>query len=581
MLFLLGFGLFITIGYQLYKVQVVSGEAYREQVDNQHSYIISTQDNPRGDIYLRYHDGNRILAATDRKYYELVINNINLKDADGLRKHLDTYTSYDENRLKRILLRKNDPYEILKSRLSNEEVEAFKKHPYPGLELHARKERYYPLGDLVSEVVGFVSFRNNVFAGTYGLEKYYDAILRKENNGRSKSIFLSLFDDDSNEEEEENAQETGFQKNIGKEGSLVITIEPQVQDQLMRELDSIDERFGSEYSAGIVLDPRSGQVVAMGSSKRFDPNDEKQHYRNVVIEDRYEFGSIMKPLTIAMALDAGVIDTDFVYNDKGFLKLNKRTIYNYDRAGRGPNTSLQTILSQSLNIGVATIALKLGVDEFLEYINALGLSQETGVDLPYEMYGNTDNIDTGRDVELATASYGQGIAVTLIEMAKAWGALANEGIVKTPYLVDVIEYGDLIPSRNIPSGGDRRVFSIETTKQVTDMLIPIVDDTSTFRAYSLPQHSVAIKTGTAQLARPQGGYYSNEFLHALAGYFPAQAKPEDPKFVVVLFTYKPQNAQYSSTTLKDSFFDITQFMISYYNLSPDRNTTTLSNYEPL
>jgi cell division protein FtsI (penicillin-binding protein 3)/stage V sporulation protein D (sporulation-specific penicillin-binding protein) len=327
------------------------------------------------------------------------------------------------------------------------------------------------------------------------------------------------------------------------------------------------------------MDPTSGQVVAMGSTKRFDPNENKQHYRNVIIEDRYEFGSIMKPLTVAMALDDGAIDADFQYNDRGFMKLNQRTINNYDRQGRGPGTTLQTILSQSLNTGAATIAIKLGADTFIEYVDALGLSKETGVDLPYEVYGNTENIDTGREVELATASFGQGIAVTLVEMARAWGALANDGIVKTPYVVDMIEYGDLIPSRNIPPGGDQQVFDIETIRQVTDMLISIVDDTATFRSYSLPQHSIAIKTGTAQLARPEGGYYDDEFLHTIAGYFPAQAQAGDQQFVMIIFTYQPQGAQYSSTTLKDAFFNVTQFMISYYNLTPDRNTSSLSNYE--
>lgn len=569
--------LFVIVGYRLYEVQVVAGEGHRQRIDNQHSYITNSQDNPRGDVYVSYKDGSRILAATDREYYELVINNRNLVDRENLRDYLDERTSYDGARLDAILQKKNDPYEILKSRISEEEAESFIASPFRGVELHERSERYYPLDDLVQEVVGFVSFQEDVLLGTYGLEKYYDTILRTNTQGRESSMFLSLFGD--KQEQVSGTEETAIEKNIAKEGSLVTTIEPQVQEQLLSELDAVDERFGSQYSAGIIMDPTSGQVVAMGSTKRFDPNENKQHYRNVIIEDRYEFGSIMKPLTVAMALDAGAIDADFQYNDRGFMKLNQRTINNYDRQGRGPGTTLQTILSQSLNTGAATIAIKLGADTFIEYVDALGLSKETGVDLPYEVYGNTENIDTGREVELATASFGQGIAVTLVEMARAWGSLANDGIVKTPYVVDMIEYGDLIPSRNIPPGGDQRVFDIETTQQVTDMLISIVDDTATFQSYSLPKHSIAIKTGTAQLARPAGGYYDDEFLHTIAGYFPAQAQVGDQQFVMIIFTYQPQGAQYSSTTLKDAFFNVTQFMISYYNLTPDRNTSSLSNYE--
>jgi cell division protein FtsI (penicillin-binding protein 3)/stage V sporulation protein D (sporulation-specific penicillin-binding protein) len=577
LVFICGLMLFVIVGYRLYEVQVVAGEGHRQRIDNQHSYITNSQDNPRGDVYVSYKDGSRILAATDREYYELVINNRNLVDRGNLRDYLNERTSYDDARLDAILQKKNDPYEILKSRISEENAELFIASPFRGVELHERSERYYPLDDLVQEIVGFVSFQEDVLLGTYGLEKYYDTILRTNTQGRESSMFLTLFGD--KQEQVSGTEETAIEKNIAKEGSLVTTIEPQVQEQLLSELDAVDERFGSQYSAGIIMDPTSGQVVAMGSTKRFDPNENKQHYRNVIIEDRYEFGSIMKPLTVAMALDDGAIDADFQYNDRGFMKLNQRTINNYDRQGRGPGTTLQTILSQSLNTGAATIAIKLGADTFIEYVDALGLSKETGVDLPYEVYGNTENIDTGREVELATASFGQGIAVTLVEMARAWGALANDGIVKTPYVVDMIEYGDLIPSRNIPPGGDQQVFDIETIRQVTDMLISIVDDTATFRSYSLPQHSIAIKTGTAQLARPEGGYYDDEFLHTIAGYFPAQAQAGDQQFVMIIFTYQPQGAQYSSTTLKDAFFNVTQFMISYYNLTPDRNTSSLSNYE--
>lgn len=566
------------IGHRLYEVQVVHGEDHRKRIVNQHSYVTNSEDNPRGDIYLSYHDGGRILAATDREYYELVINNRNLRDTDALRVYLDERIDYDSNQLAQILQKENDPHEILKSRLSEEEAEVFKAQPFPGVELVAQSERYYPLSNLVSEIVGFVSFQDDVLTGTYGLEKYYDDVLRKDRQKRETSIFMSLF----NREEDDakhGSQKTIIEKHIAKEGSLVTTIEPQVQERLMSELDAIDERFGSKYSAGIVMDPASGKVVALGSTQRFDPDKGKRHYRNVIVEDRYEFGSIMKPLSVAMAIDAGVIDTDFQYNDTGFLELNQHTIYNFDKRGRGANTSLQTILSQSLNTGAATVALELGAKKFLTYVDALGLSRETGIDLPYEMYGNTDNIDTGREVELATASFGQGMAVTLVEMVRAWGALANDGIVKTPYIVDMIEYGDLIPSRNIPPGGDEKVFRIETTQQITDMLVHIVDDTATFREYSLPQHSIAIKTGTAQLVRSDGGYYDDEFLHSFAGYFPAQAAAGEQQFVMIIFTYQPQNAQYSSTTLKDAFFSMAQYMISYYDLLPDRNISSLTNYD--
>lgn len=562
--------------YRLYDIQVVHGTAHRERVAHQYQQVFDGSDIVRGDIYFRYRDGNRLLAATDQEYFQLVINMRNVANPLELQYVLKEHVDYDPQVLANILQKENDPYEILVPRLSDSEVEALRENHVRGIELHSKSERYYPLGDLGSEVLGFVSYRGDTLVGTYGLEKYYDHILRRDGATERTSLLFSLFDNDAQEASEDN--QSVIAKHIAREGSLVTTIEPTVQEYLISQLQSIDQRFGSTYSAGLIMNARTGTIVAMGSSRGFDSNTERSHYRNVLVEDRYEFGSIMKPFTVAMALDTDTIDLRYTYNDTGSMTLNRYTIYNYDRQGRGPYTDLQTILTQSLNTGAAQIAMALGADDFVGYINRLGFSTETGIDLPYEVYGNTENIDTGRDVELATASYGQGVSVTAIEMLRAWAVLANDGVSVTPYMVDMIEYGDLIPARNIPVGGGVTVFDSSTIDEVTELLVNVVDDSSTFSPYALPNHSVAIKTGTAQLVDPRGGYYSDQFLHSIAGYFPAQAAHNEDKYVVLIFTHRPQGARYSSTTLKDAFFNTVGFMVNYYDLPPDRNISSLDNF---
>ena len=341
----------------------------------------------------------------------------------------------------------------------------------------------------------------------------------------------------------------------------------------------INKKYKGVYTAGVIMDPDTGAVISMAVSDNFDLNTDTKHFRNYPIEDRRELGSIMKPLTVAAALESKVINENFSFNDTGSVKIGKYTINNFDRRGRGPYTSLQTILTQSLNTGMTYIARAMGADLFISYIKQFGLDTETGIDLPFEAYGLTSNLDAKREVEIATASFGQGIAPTPMEMVRAWSAFANEGLLKTPHIVDQIEYGDLIPSKNIPTDLQEQVFSPQTAKTVTDFLTNTVDDSQTFKPYSLSQHSVAIKSGTAQLTKPKGGYYDDRFLHSFTGFFPANAKPGEQQYVVLLYIIDPKGARYSSTTLKDGFFNTVTYLINYYDIKPDRNLSSLDNIE--
>jgi len=551
--------------YRLYGLQVVQGSEYREKIDNQYTKEERGKSISRGDIFFTTKDGTQILAATLRPLYTVAIEPVRITNKENLYKEIQNIMPIDKVDFMKKASKEKDPYEEIGLKVEKAVVEKLKKIDEDGLVFILQKERYYPGGDLASQVLGFMSFSGDDFAGSYGLEKYYDTILRRESSVKQTNIFASLFSDTKEVE-----NKTDIKKNIAKEGSLNLTIEPTVQTFLEKKLDGIADTWSSKYAAGVIMDPQTGKIIAMATSDNFDLNTDTKHYRNYLIEDRLELGSIIKPLTVATGLDSGAIDSDFSYNDTGRMILNRYPITNYDNKGRGPFTDIQTILTSSLNTGVATIALEIGPEKFREYFYKIGFSEETGIDLPNEVYGLTSNLESNKDVEIATASFGQGIAITPMEAVRALAAVVNGGYLVTPYVVDAIEYGDLIPSKNINNASKERVFSEEVTKQVREYLINTVDDAGIYTSYVNENYSVGVKTGTAQIAKPTGGYYSDRFLHSMVSFFPEQPDANGTQFIVLLYTVEPKGVRYSSTTLKDPMFDISSFLINYYNIIPDR-----------
>ncbi|MEQ1678771.1 MAG: penicillin-binding transpeptidase domain-containing protein, partial [Chitinophagaceae bacterium] len=238
---------------------------------------------------------------------------------------------------------------------------------------------------------------------------------------------------------------------------------------------------------------------------------------------------------------------------------------NYDGRARG-KVPMQEVLSQSLNTGVAFAVEKMGTNVFRTYLEKLGFSEETGIDLPNEATPLTENIKTSpRMIEYVTASYGQGIALTPLGMARSLSALAS-GIVPTPHIASEIVYGTGL-SNAITWEGSQPVFKPKTNEDITRMLVEVVDTALLKGKAKQERYSIAAKTGTAQIADPNGGgYYADKYLHSFFGYFPAY----DAKFLVFLYTVEPQGVSYASETLTNPFLDITKFLLSYYEIPPDR-----------
>ncbi len=422
-------------------------------------------------------------------------------------------------------------------------------------------QRYYPGGTLAAHALGFVAYNNdNEQKGRYGLERYYDSTLARSGGDLYANFFVQLF-----------GGLQGALEGSPQQGDLITTIEPTVQAELQRTLLQYDKDWHPTISGGIVMDPTTGEIVAMAADPTFDPNSfntagDPGIFTNPMVEKVFEMGSILKPLTVAAGLDSGAITEATTYNDTGCITVDTKKICNFDGVARGV-IPMQQILSQSLNLGASFVATQMGPTTMREYfLQHYKLGEETGIDLPGEQHGLVRNLESDRAVEFDTASFGQGIAISPIETVRALATLGNGGFLVTPHLVKAVkeESGHV---RTLGWGEPVPVLKPQTSTTISRMLTTVVDTTLANGTLKMEHYSIAAKTGTAQVADPvNGGYYASEYLHSFFGYFPSFA----PKFIVFFFALDPKGAPFASQTWAPPFKSMTQFLINYYDIAPDR-----------
>lgn len=545
---------------RLYYLQVIHGAYFKDRADRQYVHTKNGVFN-RGDIYFSEKNGNLVSAATLKTGYTLAINPKLLTNPEDAYNKINPIYELDEKVFLDKASKKSDPYEELGKRLSSDVGEKIASLKIPGVILEKDRWRYYPGGSLASNAVGFVAFKDNDLSGRYGVEKYYNDILSRDDKGVYTNFFTEIF---------LKIQKGIEDDNLGGEGDIVLTIEPTVEEYLERTLSAVNKEYSGELAGGIIMDPKNGEIVAMAVNPSFDLNkfqEEKNSgiYNNPLVDSSYEMGSIIKPLTMASGLDAKVVTPETTYNDKGFIVLNEAKISNFDHKGRGV-VPMQEVLSQSLNTGVAFVESKLGNKKFAEYMRNFGMGEETGIDLPAEASGLINNLNSPRDVEYATASFGQGVSLTPIQTIRALSALSNGGYLVTPHLVKTINYTVGV-NRDVTFDKGRQVITPETSATISRMLTVVVDKAMLHGKIKQDRYSVAAKTGTAQMARPDGkGYYDDRYLHSFFGYFPAQ----NPRYIVFMYIVYPKGVQFASETLAMPFSKVSQFLINYYQIPPDR-----------
>ncbi|MEK7646496.1 MAG: penicillin-binding protein 2 [Patescibacteria group bacterium] len=549
------------LGFSLYWIQIVQGDTYRAKANLQYEKP-SAYALDRGSIFFNSKDGTRVSAATVTQGFVVHMDPTKVTDIESEYQALSHYIYVDKDDFVRKAQKPGDRYEEIVERADADKAIAIAELGLPGIGISKKSWRSYPGGQLSSHVLGLIGENGDgSIEGRYGLERTYEEILKRTSQSASTNVFTQIFT---------GLRDTVFGSSGTKQGDIVTTIEPTVEGYVEGILKNIQAEWNSDRVGAIVMEPRTGKIVAMSALPTFDAGNlsgisDVSILSNPLVEHVYEMGSIMKPLTMAIGLDTGAIKPTSTYEDTGTMTIGDKKISNYDGKARG-TTVMQEVLSQSLNLGAATIALKVGSEDFKKYFDMFGFGTKTGIDQPNEGTGLLDNLDSALDIEIATAAYGQGVAVSPIAMTRALAVLANGGYAVRPHLVERIEYADG-STTEVPVEKSDRILGQKAVEDTTKMLVRVVDTALKGGDIKMERYTVAAKTGTAQIADPEnGGYYTDRYLHSFFGYFPAY----DPQFIIFLYHVNPKNARFASETLTKPFQEISRFLITYYDIPPDR-----------
>jgi len=428
-----------------------------------------------------------------------------------------------------------------------------------GVRLARSSRRVYPEGNLAPALLGFLG-RDNF--GLTGLEADYDSdlggaagALVYERDGRGNLIPV------------------GQQKRVAAEpgADVILTIDRYMQRLAERELDATIKKHKASGGTIIIMDPRSGAILAMASRPSFDIthldlSDEGKAdlYRNRAITDLYEPGSVFKTITMSAALNEGLVSPQSTYVDEGVARVSGWTITNWDLGAHGVQTATQ-ILTKSLNTGAVWLSGLLGPDLFYDYVKRFGFGQPTGVGLSGESPGQVRTpADEGwAEVDMATNSFGQGINVTPLQLITAISAIANDGRLMRPYVVQEIRRGD--DSQVTEPVTVRQVTTPETANTLTDMMEAVVDGITTIYAISVPGYRVAGKTGTASISVPGSGYKPDSYIASFAGFVPS----DDPALAMLVKIDEPKDVPWGSAVCAPVFARLASAILPYMKVPPD------------
>jgi len=545
-------GFLVLLG-RFTQLQVLSGDSYKELATAQQSQQ-EAKKLKRGSIFLHKKD-EEVLAATERTEYTLALSPGKILNADEVYTHITKFIPLTRAEFDKDIADRSDPFVPLKDHVSANERDAMMSGMPKGIVFADAETRYYPGGELAAHVLGFFGDTKNGKSGRYGVEQFYNSTLQEATT--SAASWWSSFIDTS----------TWYHAG-GRD--IVLTIDVGAQQQTEHVLAAMMARTKGTAGGILVYEPSTGRILSLAASPTFNPNTyyetkDIRAFVNPMVQNTYELGSVFKPLTMSMAIDAHAVTPETTYNDMGFRIIDTERISNFDGKGRGV-IPMQRILAESLNTGAVFLAEKMGKSTFASYIDKLKLKERTGVDLAGEASGDFSNMkDSPRFIETATASFGQGTGMTPLALASALGAIANHGELMTPYVVDEVrgEMGEV--EKHLPKSRGQ-VFSPEATQTVTQMLVKVLDESEALKSAVIPGYTQAVKTGTAQMAERGGGGYKDAYLHSFFGYAPAY----QPRFLVFLFVERPQGFQYANQSLTPSYAAMMKFLLTYYEVPPDR-----------
>lgn len=527
-------GIYAILVINLYDLQIIKGHLYLAYAESRyrlagflepHRGIIAITDKNNAVIHLAINISYPVIIAVPRE----------IKDIDRAVENISPIIMIDGEKL-REMLKKKSAYQVLLKNPTPEQIQAITEAQIPGIHIDEQERREYPLGTLASHVVGFVGPHSDdaVVAGRYGLEKQFNTEL----TGTPGVM--------------ENAEV----RKPAKGKDIIITIDRAIQAQAEIILKNLVQTKQATGGTVIVQEPNTGKVLAMANTPDFNPNKygsfPLQTLVNPAVQSRYEPGSVFKVITAAIGLDTKAITPETLYNDTGTITFpNGKKIKNWDLKAHGKVT-MTKVIEESLNTGAAFMEQAIGHKKFYEYLNAFGFNNPTGIYLPGEVSGNLKNIKTHiADIDFAAASFGQGVAVTPIQLITAISAIANGGRLMKPFL----EEGSA-------PHAVRRVLTPEAARQTREMMVSAVRKA---QIAQIPHYTVAGKTGTAQAVDFVRGGYTNDVINTYVGFAPVH----EPRFSILIKLDKPKGAPLAGTTVVPAFRELAEFIINYYGIPPD------------
>ena len=483
----------------------------------------------RGNIY----DINgEELASTVNSYTVIAYlnsNKTNVSDKEKTAKELAPILNMTKEKLMELLNKKLYQVELRPGGYGITEVvkARIEKLELPGVDfIKNSKKRYYNKSTFASYIIGYAKVLDDgKISGELGIEGYYDDIL-SGTNGYTKYLKYTS----SNYKIPNTNEDT----KKAKDGSdIYLTIDSSIQLIAEKAVSSMKEKFNTDWAVFTVMDAKTGAIVASATNPNFNPNDTNtiKEYMNPLLSYQYEPGSVMKVFSFASSMEEGKYDGEETFKSGSYTLDDGTIIRDSERKGWG-TISFDEGFARSSNVAATTLALRLGVDKLSEYYNNLGFGKKTGIELSNEAIGDIEMVYQS---ELATASFGQGVSVTAIQMLQALSAMTNDGTVIKPYIVDKV----VDQNGNITYQGKRqvvkKVYSTNTVNKMHEIMKKVIDINKYWQVNNV---SIMGKTGTAQIASPKGGYLTGtyDYIKSFAGIFPA----DDPKYIVYVAGKKPE-----------------------------------------
>ena len=506
--------------YRLFYLQIIKGDFYKAWAQGLYSKDLQIIAE-RGEIFFK--NGEPLAVNTD---WPLVFASpIEIKEKEETALQLAEALSLEESFVL-AKLEKENLYEPIKKRISDQEVQKIKELDLRGIYLGKETGRYYPQETLASQLVGFLDAD---LEGQYGIEGYYNEILQGKRDQKGQDIFL--------------------------------TVDYSIQFRAEELLETAKTNLDIEGGQIIVMNPVSGEILALANFPNFNPNQystvsDLKIFENGATQKIFEPGSVFKPITMAGALGEQKITPQTTYIDKGMVEIGGWLIYNYDNRIWGERTMTE-VLERSINTGAVFAEQQLGHDLFLKYIEKFGILTPSGIDLEETSPPNKE-FREGRDINFATASFGQGIEMTPIQLIRAYAAIANGGKLINPFIVR---------KETQPTVKEDSVISSKAAAQLAAMLVSVTEN-GFAKSARVPGYYIAGKTGTAQMSYASLGVdkrgYSDKTWQSFIGFAPAF----DPQFLILvkLDNPKTKTAEYSAVPI---FQELAKFIIDYYQIPPD------------